>query len=388
MPEGGRVGGTGSDGWVFWPCALLAMILHGWLVLGAHGLWGGADLLPHLRLIERMVEDPGLHNVYAPAYHVAGALLAPWIGLASVPKVVALLSAAAYIAGFRFFQRSAGLPEASAALFALSPYSFSLSWCIPKTELAGFGLAFVGLGMLGGRRYALLALVLAATFYVHTAAAIFLGLAGGVWALASRDGRALAALAAGTLGFAPLFAAHLAAGCTPAQSLMLTENDYLRATAKWSSAAVWDVIVALASPIAVALALVGARDLARRSAPLAAVCGVLFVLYLNELWLAPLTMRTALDLLRGLSVLAFVVAVVGGVALAERRRALPWLLGACALWAVVSVVFFVPRSCHVRAVGVDELRDLEVARCSFSWRGPAIHRAPRPEAAPPDRPGG
>jgi hypothetical protein len=338
-----------------------------------------------------MGEEPGFHNVYAPAYHALGALLSPWIGLASAPKLIALLSAAAYIAGFRFFQRSARLPAACAALFALSPYGFSLSWCIPKTELAGFGLAFVGLGMLGRQRYVALALVLALAFYVHTAAAIFLGLSGGVWALASRDPRALAALAAGTLGFAPLFAAHLAAGCTPAQAMMLSENDYLRATAKWSSAAVWDVIAALASPPAVALSLVGARSLARRSAPLAVLCGVLFVLYLNELWLAPLTMRTALDLLRGLSVLAFVVAVAGGVALAEHRRALPWLLGACALWAVASVVFFVPRSCHVREVGLDELRDLEVARCSFSWRGPAIHPTlrPHPDAgAPADRPGG
>jgi hypothetical protein len=356
------------------------MLLHAWLVLGTPGLWGGADLLPHLRLIERLAEEPGLHNVYAPAYHVAGALLAPWIGLASVPKVLALLSAAAYIAGFRFFQRSAGLPEASAALFALSPYAFSLTWCIPKTELAGYGLAFVGLGMLGRRRYVLLALVLAASFYVHTAAAIFLGLAGGVWALAGRDARALVALAAGTLGFLPLFAAHLAAGCTAAQALLLSEGDYLRATAKWSSAAVWDVIVELASPLAVVLAVLGARDLARRSAPLAAVCAVLLAAYLNELWLAPFETRTTLDLLRGLAVLAFVVAIAGGVALDERRRALPWLLGACALWAAASVVFVVPRSCHVRPVGLDELRDLEVARCSFSWRGPAIHRMPHPGA--------
>ena len=378
-----------SDARVFWPCATFAMALHTWLILRAPGLWGGADLLPHLRLIQRMGEEPGLHNVYAPAYHAVGALLSPWIGLASAPKLIALLSAGAYIGGFRFFQRSAGLPAACAALFALSPYAFSLTWCIPKTELAGFGLAFVGLGMLGRRRYVRLALVLALAFYVHTAAAVFLGLSGGVWALASRDARALAALAAGTLGFAPLFAAHLAAGCTPAQAMMLSENDYLRATAKWSSAAVWDVIAALASPIAVALSTAGAPRLARRSGPLAVLCGVLFVLYLNEIWLAPLTMRTALDLLRGLSVLAFVVAVAGGVALAEHRRALPWLLGACALWAMVSVAFFVPRSCHVRQVGLEELRDLEVARCSFTWRGPAIHRPPQPgPGLRPDRPDG
>ena len=51
-----------------------------------------------------------------------------------------------------------------------------------------------------------------------------------------------------TLAAAPLFAAHLAAGCTLAEAFLLSHDDYLRETSSWSSALIWDRIVLLASP--------------------------------------------------------------------------------------------------------------------------------------------
>jgi hypothetical protein len=361
------------------------MAVHAWLSFTRPGLYGGADLLPHLRLIELMGESPALRNVYAPAYHVLGALVSPLVGLDLFPKLFAFAAAGASMAAFRYFQRGAALPTASSALFAFSPYAFSLSWCVPKTEVAGFALAFVALGLLARRRYAATALVLAVTFWVHTAASIFLGIAGGVWALASRDPRGIAALAMGTLGFVPLLLAHVMAGCSPAEALMLSENDYLRATSAWSSLAIWDQIVLLASPLAVALAGLGAPDLWRRNRPAGALCAALVVLYLNELWLSPLAMRSALDLLRGLSVLAVPVAVAGGFALERWRRAGPWLIGAAALWVLLCMPSVLPRSCRVREVSLAELSGLEVDRCTFRWRGPAIRRGLRfaPDAAHP-----
>ena len=319
-------------------------------------------------------EAPALRSVYPPAYHALGALLAPQIGLAGYTKIFAFAAAVLYLAGFRFFQRAAGLPAACAALMAVWPYAFSFSWCLPKVEAAGFGLAFFTLGLLLRRRYAAAALGLAATFWVHTLAALFLGLAGGVWALASRDRRALGALAIGSLGFVPLFAAHLAAGCTPDGALMFSQN--LRATASWSSARLADVIPAMASPPMLVLACLGARSLWQRDRPLAVLSGVLAVLYLNEIWLAPFPTRTALDLDRGLSVLAVPVAIAAGVAVEDRPRLAPWLVLACALWAAGTVFLVVPRSCYTREIDVAELRDLQVARCRIFWRGPAVQRIP------------
>ena len=364
-----------GDAW-FWGSAALALALHAWLLLSRPGLWGGADLLLHLRLIELFGDAPGIRSVYPPLYHALGALLAPSVGLAGYTKLFAFAAAAVYLAGFRYFQRAAALPSACAALAALWPYTFCFSWCVPKVEAAGYGIAFFAWGLLARRRYAGAALAFAATFWVHTLAALFLGLAAGTWALARGDRRAIVALAAGTLGFVPLFAAHLAAGCTPDGALMLSQN--LRPTASWSSSAMAGAIALLASPPMLGLALLGAQPLWRRDRALGWTAGALSVLYLNEVWLAPFPTRTALDLLRGLSVLGVPVAIAAGLAIAARPRAAPWLFGACALWAVGSVFFVVPHSCYTRAIGVEELRDLEVARCRIFWRGPAVQRAPRP----------
>lgn len=360
-----------------------ALALHAYMLFGQDGLWGGADLLPHLRLIQQMAEEPALRTVYAPAYHALGALFTPFLDLASFPKLFAFAAAAGYLGAFRFFQRAAGLPTASAVLFALGPYALSLSHCIPKTEVAGYAFAFVALGALAQRRYVATALLLAATFWIHTAASIFLGITGGVWALANRDLRGLLALAIGTLGVVPLVILHASAGCSIGEALLLSENDYLRATTAWSSAGVWDVILMLASPVTVVLAVLGAPALWRRSLPAAAVCAALVLLYFNEIWLAPLATRSSLDLLRGLSVLSFPLAVAGGFELERRPRPAPWL-AAVALWMLVCIPTAVPRSCHVRPIALSELRSLEVARCTFSWRGPAIQRGLRrlPARAP------
>ena len=65
--------------------ALAALALHAWLAFGGDGLQGGADLKPHLRLIQEMNAAPGIHNVYPPTYHALGAALAPAIGLDNYP---------------------------------------------------------------------------------------------------------------------------------------------------------------------------------------------------------------------------------------------------------------------------------------------------------------
>ncbi|UCE85209.1 MAG: hypothetical protein JSU66_12780, partial [Deltaproteobacteria bacterium] len=63
----------------FWACALLALGVHAALLLRTAELRGGADLVPHLRLIQWMAESPALRSVYAPAYHIVGAALDPLV---------------------------------------------------------------------------------------------------------------------------------------------------------------------------------------------------------------------------------------------------------------------------------------------------------------------
>ena len=273
-------------GQLFWASAVGSIGLHAWLLFANGPLHGGADLNPHLRLIQLMVDEPALRTPYPPTYHALGALLTPWIGLSAYPKWFALVSAIGLIAGFRSFQRGAGLPDEASALFAWAPYAFSLSWCLPKIEAAGYAIAFAALGLLVRRHYVGLALALAATFFVHTAAALFAGLCGGVLALSRRDARALGALAIGSLGAVPLLASHLAAGCSLAESLLFSPGDYLR-----SQSPVWSLdrflrVFVLAGPIAIAAALFGARHLWERERSLAVLCVVVLALYLNELWLA------------------------------------------------------------------------------------------------------
>jgi hypothetical protein len=357
----------------FVACAGLALAIHVALLFAAPGLQGGADLLPHLRLIQLMGGEPSLRSVYAPAYHALGALASPLVGLERYPRLFALLAAAAWIAAARLFQRSFGLPSATACLLVLAPYSFCFSWCIPKVEALGIALVLTGLSLLARARHLGLAALVGATFYVHTASALLLGFSCGVLALARRDHRALLFLAVGALLGGTLTLSHVVAGCSFAEALRLTSRDYLIAN-PWSSWAVREVVLILASPLTLGLALLGAPGHWRRQRSLAVLSLVLVVVYLNEIWLAPFGRRISLDLLRGLSVLAIPVAIAGGMALHARPRLAPWLLGLCAAWAVASSFWIVPRSCMVRPIALEELKDLQVARCEFTWRGPAIQR--------------
>ncbi len=366
---------------LFWWSAAGILLVHAALLRALPGLAGGADLLPHLRLIQLMAPEPALRSVYAPAYHAIGALVTPLVGLESYPRVFAWASTAALIGGFRYFQRAARLPDACSAVFVFWPYFLTHSWCLPKVESAGYALAFFGLGLLLRRRYIGVALALAATFGFHTASALFFGIAAGVLSLARRDPRGLLALAAGTLAAAPLFAAHVAAGCSLAEAFLFSRNDYLRVTSAWSSAQVWDRIALLASPPALVAAALGARGTWLRHRPLAILCAVVVALYLNELWLAPFATRTSLDLLRGLVILSLPVSISAGLYLGARPRLAPWVIGSCALVALADAALVVPRSCHVRPIAVGELRDLSVARCAFRWWGPHIV-SPRRESGP------
>jgi len=345
-----------------------ALVFHALLLLTTLGVEGGGDLVPHLRLVQRMAEDPALRNVYPPFYHALGALALPLVGLAAYPEWFAWASAAALIAGFRSFQRAAALPDAAAALFAWAPYGFALTRCLPKVEAAGYAVAFLGLALLLRRRLVGLALALAAAFWVHTAAALFLGLAGGVLALARREPRALAALAAGSLGAAPLVAVHVAAGCSLAEALLFSQGDYLRAAPRAANLEHWDRVLVLANPIALAAAVAGAARLWREHRAVAVLCAVVVVLYLNELWLAPFGARTTLDLLRGLTLLAAPVAIAAAVHLEESPGATLALVGASAVLAVLAAGWVVPEACVSKPVDVERVAHFEVDRCAFRWR--------------------
>jgi hypothetical protein len=224
VSEGGAASRLLAWRGLFPSLAVAVVGFHAVLLFGADGLYAGADLLPHLRLVELMRLDPAIRSPYPPAFHVLGALLAPFFGLAVYTKLFMVTAVACQIAAFRLFQRAAGLPDASALLFALWPYSFTQTWTV-RIELAGYALVFLALALLLRRRYLSLALVTAAGFWVHTAGAALLGLSAGVLALARRDGRALGALALGSLGLLPLLASHLGAGCTLRQALLLSQGD-------------------------------------------------------------------------------------------------------------------------------------------------------------------
>jgi len=360
-----------SERWLFRIAAAAALALHALVVFGAPGLHGGEDLVPHLRLIELMRDKPGLHNVYAPAYHVLGALLSGWVGLALYPRLFALAAAGALLAGFRFFQRCAGLPVASAALFCFTPYTFSLSWCVPKVEAMGYALTLTGLALLLRRRHVMVSCVLALAFLVHTAAALLFGLAGGVLALASRDWRGLLALAAGSLLASPLFALHLASGCTLREAFLFSAGDYLRGPQPWSFADGATGLILLASPLGLVLAAAGAAALWRRQRAVALCCAVLVLFYLNEIWLKPFGLGTTLDLRRGLSVLAIPVAASAGMTLATSPRLVTSVVALAGVLALCTTLSAVRSSCFVRPIDLAETREMTVQRCVFRWNGPA-----------------
>jgi hypothetical protein len=356
--------------------AAAALALHAALLLSSDGVRGGADLKPHLRLVQQMAEDPGIRSVYPPAYHALGALAAPLLGLAAYPEWFAWLAAAALIAAFRELQRAAELPDEGAALFALAPYSFALTWCLPKVEVAGYALALLGLASLLRGRYVLVSICLVGAFLFHTATALFLGLCGGVLALSLGDRRGLAALAAGTALALPLPLLHLADGCSLSQALLFSQEDYLRAAPRRYNLEHWDRILLLANPIGIAAALAGAGALWRRSRALAGLCGLIVWLYLNELWLAPFGVRTTLDTLRGLTILAIPVALAGGVALGARPRLAGPAVIASGLLALATTFWVTPSACVSRPLSVTGVERFDVDRCRFRWRP----RRPAPTA--------
>lgn len=377
-------GNEARSAWLFRLSAACALALHATLLFATEGIHGGADLRPHLRLLQQMAEDPALRTVYAPAYHALGSIFEPWFGLAGVTKLFAFAAAAALIAGFRSFQRAAGLPDLASALFAWSPYAFALTWCIPKVEAAGYALALAGLGWLLEKRYLAAAIALSTTFFIHTAAGLLFGLCGGVIALANRDGRAFVALSAGSLGAAPLFVAHLVAGCSLSEAFLFSSGDYLRPAAAASSSSRLADIAILAGPIALVAGAFGTSTLWRRNRPVALMCATVFVLYWNELWLAPFGLGSTLNLQRGLTLLAFVAAIPAGFALDARRRLAPWVLALCALWAGASAFLVVPDSCYTQTFTAAEIRATSVDRCTFRWYD-VKHAAPNRGEVEPAR---
>jgi hypothetical protein len=363
-----KLSGWASSARLAWGCIGLAALLHALLLFGRDGLWGGGDLVPHLRLIQAVAISPGLYNTYAPAYHWLGAALTPALGLELFTRLFALGAALFLIAGFRSFQRAAALPDACTALFALTPFLLSLSWCVPRVEAAGYGLLLFGLGFLLRGRYFALAAAVAACFYVHTAAALLFGLAAGALALARRDARALVAVAAGSLGVLPLLIAHHGAGCTFAQALLFAPGGYARSLDEALLPPQWPWLAPLANPVALLAALLGARATWRRSRSLAWLAAALAALWATNFWLAPLGIRTLVTPLRGLSVLAIPVALSAGIWGAERARREVVLLGLSAIFAVVSLPLVVPHACYVRRIAVAELDGVHVNRCEFLWR--------------------
>jgi hypothetical protein len=372
--------GLVSSARLAWACIGLAVLLHAWLLFGREGLWGGGDLVPHLRLIQAVSTSPGLYNPYAPAYHWLGALLVPALGFELYTRLFALGAALFLIAGFRSFQRAAGLPDACTALFALTPFLLSLSWCVPRVEAAGYALLLFGLGFQLRGRYFALAAALGACFYVHTAASLLFGLAAGVLALARRDRRALIALAAGTLGALPLWIAHLEAGCTFAQALLFAPGGYARSLDEELLPPQWPWLAALANPAALLAAVLGARAVWRRSRPLAWLAVALAALWATNFWLAPFGIRTLVTPLRGLSVLAIPVALSAGVWGAARARREAVLLGLTAIFAVASLRLVVPQACYVRPIALSEIDGVFVSRCEFLWRA-APREAPAPASS-------
>jgi Tol biopolymer transport system component len=369
--------GRASSARLAWSCMGLAVLLHAWLLFGRDGLWGGGDLVPHLRLIQAVSTSPGIYNPYAPAYHWLGAALAPVLGFELYTRLFALGAALFLIAGFRSFQRAAGLPDACTALFALTPFLLSLSWCVPRVEAAGYALLLFGLGFQLRGRYFALAAALGACFYVHTAASLLFGLAAGALALARRDLRALVALAEGTLAALPLWIAHLGAGCTFAQALLFAPGGYARSLDEELLPPQWPWLAALANPAALVAAVLGARAVWRRSRPLAWLAAALVALWATNFWLAPFDIRTLVTPLRGLSVLAIPVALSAGVWGAARARREAVLLGLTAIFAVLSLRLVVPHACYVRAISLAEIDGVHVSRCEFLWRA-----APQEATAP------
>ena len=130
-------------------------------------------------------------------------------------------------------------------------------------------------------------------------------------------------------------------------------------------------------------AIAGARGVRTRDRGVAVLCGVLVVLYLQELWLAPFGVGTTVNLNRGLSLLAIPVVISAGVWVASRPRLARWVLAAAALWCVGCALTVAREPISWRPVALEEIRDLRMVRCRFGWSAPhAAHRKQRRPRAP------
>ena len=109
---------------------------------------------------------------------------------------------------------------------------------------------------------------------------------------------------------------------------------------------------------------------------IAVLCIVVGALYLNELWLAPFSARTTLDLLRGLTILAFPVAAAAGVALARRPAVAAGAVAGSAALAVLAALLVVPAVCVSKPIEIAEIESFDVDRCTFRWRKRRAHSLP------------
>ncbi len=82
----------------------------------------------------------------------------------------------------------------------------------------------------------------------------------------------------------------------------------------------------------------------------------------------PFGLHNTLNLLRGLTLLAFPVAAAAGVFLATRPRWTVAVTAACAAWALGAATLTVPDACHRAPVDVAGIGALDVDRCTFRWR--------------------
>ena len=101
---------------------------------------------------------------------------------------------------------------------------------------------------------------------------------------------------------------------------------------------------------------------------MALVCGLIVALYLNELWLAPFGVRTTLDALRALTILAIPVAAAAGLAVHGSRARSLGLLAASAALAIATTFTVVPVACVSKPIDVAEIERFDVDRCMFRWR--------------------
>jgi len=324
-----------------------------------------------------MSDRLALYNTYAPGYAALGSLATPILGVELYVKVFALLASLFLMAGFRFFQRAAKLPDTASAVFVFTPYLLALSACTPKIETLGYGLLLFCIGLLLKKRYVGVALVVAVCFYWHTASALLLGLVGGVLCLARRDWRGLAALAFGSALAAPLMAAHIEAGCSFAESLMLARGGFSPVAGTPVVPPNWPWLLPLANPASLVAAGLGAAATWRRNRPIAILCCAFVLLYLNNVWLAPFEIRTLVTLLRGLPMLAIPVAIAAGVFAARSSRRAVGVVGLAALVAVASVPTAIPNACFTRRIDLAEIAGTSIERCIFRWH---ILAGGRPEA--------